>query len=395
MLSSCGRVARTCCVGAGGLNILPQKSWNVYGRENRLKVARDEAKHAEEERVRIEKQRQVPTHMQQRVLHPCVFVLSARGVNVQAEGEVRQRYLLLQAQRKAGVPAVEAEAALADAQATALDMVRADATGAAPAAGEGGAAVVAASQGGSLLQHINFFQEHEARDQHPEARPSSNSVVRELACHCSLRRAGWQGCVLCPQVQEEKRQEKRRRGDEATQTSDARFDERFALAHGLIGRAAQPWYARRGSTLPREGALDAGGPGSAPLLPFSDGLLLTQGPPCAAAGAPQLERPTDAKGVRRKHKHKRRREAEAGDAAHKGLDKRLEKGAAAYVAQKTARLAALREERQQREAAEAARARALLFASQEQAGAARGGKRYHGAFRAPLPRRVQAAGHAP
>ena len=64
-------LAITCCVGAGGLNILPQKSWNVYGRENRLKVARDEAKHAEEERVRLEKQRQVQHSSQQQVVHPC------------------------------------------------------------------------------------------------------------------------------------------------------------------------------------------------------------------------------------------------------------------------------------------------------------------------------------
>ena len=115
-----------------------------------------------------------------------MFVLSARALDVQADGEVRRRYLLLQAQRKAGVPAAEAEAALADAQAAALDTARADATGAAPAAGEGGAAVVAASQNGGLLQHINFFQEHEARDQHPEARHSLNSPVCQAACHCSV-----------------------------------------------------------------------------------------------------------------------------------------------------------------------------------------------------------------
>ncbi len=48
--------------GHGGLNILPQKSWNVYGRENRLKVARDEAQHAEEEKIRMEKQREVNLH---------------------------------------------------------------------------------------------------------------------------------------------------------------------------------------------------------------------------------------------------------------------------------------------------------------------------------------------
>lgn len=51
--------------GHGGLNILPQKSWNVYGRENRLKVARDEAQHAEEEKARMEKQREVCKYCEQ------------------------------------------------------------------------------------------------------------------------------------------------------------------------------------------------------------------------------------------------------------------------------------------------------------------------------------------
>mmetsp|Transcript_2791 Transcript_2791/g.4235 ORF Transcript_2791/g.4235 Transcript_2791/m.4235 type:complete len:267 (-) Transcript_2791:881-1681(-) len=35
--------------GHGGLNILPQKSWNVYNRDCREKVAKDERKHREEE----------------------------------------------------------------------------------------------------------------------------------------------------------------------------------------------------------------------------------------------------------------------------------------------------------------------------------------------------------
>lgn len=49
----------------------------------------------------------------------------------------------------------------------------------------------------------------------------------------------------------EARKEARRRGNADTQTSDARFDERFQLGHGLSGPAGQPWYAQR-----RPGLLD-------------------------------------------------------------------------------------------------------------------------------------------
>lgn len=42
--------------GHGGLNILPQKKWNVYGRENRLRVARDEEAAAGKEREKLEEE---------------------------------------------------------------------------------------------------------------------------------------------------------------------------------------------------------------------------------------------------------------------------------------------------------------------------------------------------
>ena len=45
-------------------------------------------------------------------------------------------------------------------------------------------------------------------------------------------------------VQAEQKDERRRRGDAATQTSDARFDERFQMAHGLLGEAGRPWYVK-------------------------------------------------------------------------------------------------------------------------------------------------------
>ena len=37
--------------GHGGLNILPQKSWNVYGQRNRQKVAENEAERDAKEAV--------------------------------------------------------------------------------------------------------------------------------------------------------------------------------------------------------------------------------------------------------------------------------------------------------------------------------------------------------
>lgn len=43
--------------GHGGLNILPQKTWNVYGRDNRLRVARDEQAAAEKDEIAAEEQR--------------------------------------------------------------------------------------------------------------------------------------------------------------------------------------------------------------------------------------------------------------------------------------------------------------------------------------------------
>lgn len=53
----------------------------------------------------------------------------------------------------------------------------------------------------------------------------------------------------------------RRRGDVKTQTSDAKFDEKFQFAHGLRGKEAQPWYAR---PPPPQGAAPVGsGPSEA------------------------------------------------------------------------------------------------------------------------------------
>lgn len=72
-------------------------------------------------------------------------------------------------------------------------------------------------------------------------------------------------------AQSERKDERRRRGDEKTQTSDARFDERFQLAHGL-GARNQPWYAQQGSTLPSEADRCAAPRHGTPLLCISHHL---------------------------------------------------------------------------------------------------------------------------
>lgn len=40
--------------GHGGLNILPQKKWNVYNRDNREKVEKDKRKAEEKRQAQVE-----------------------------------------------------------------------------------------------------------------------------------------------------------------------------------------------------------------------------------------------------------------------------------------------------------------------------------------------------
>lgn len=61
--------------------------------------------------------------------------------------------------------------------------------------------------------------------------------------------------IFCTaQKLEEAKREARRRGDKKTQTSDAKFDEKFQVGHGLSGEANKPWYAKSSSMLQPEEA---------------------------------------------------------------------------------------------------------------------------------------------
>lgn len=84
----------------------------------------------------------------------------------------------------------------------------------------------------------------------PEAPQSAYNPICNLilgGIPCSPRypaESSFNSVIPSAQVAEEARKELRRRGDTATQTSDARFDERFQLGYGLGSGSAQPWYAQ-------------------------------------------------------------------------------------------------------------------------------------------------------
>eukprot|EP00192_Tetraselmis_astigmatica_P021435 CAMPEP_0117655072 /NCGR_PEP_ID=MMETSP0804-20121206/4083_1 /TAXON_ID=1074897 /ORGANISM="Tetraselmis astigmatica, Strain CCMP880" /LENGTH=264 /DNA_ID=CAMNT_0005461397 /DNA_START=423 /DNA_END=1217 /DNA_ORIENTATION=+ len=151
--------------GHGGLNILPQKSWNVYGRDNRERVARDEAKHAAE-------------------------LQAEEAKELQAQRDKRREKLLARAQ---GVPELpEGPAGMPGRQEDQAD-----------------ASTVVA------IGHVNFWQEDEVK-------------------------AGAQDW----RAEAVKAEETKKRGDPSRQTSDARFDASFQLAHGLQCAASSAWYVR-------------------------------------------------------------------------------------------------------------------------------------------------------
>lgn len=183
--------------GHGGLNILPQKSWNVYGRENRLKVSRDEAKFEEESKLKRER-------------------------HIQAEREARRAALLQRARHK------QAEHQTSDIYSSHPTSAQQEEGQHLPT-NEHSHAVMQAIEPvapqaelrlqhgkGQLLKHINFWHEDEVKMAHPE-------------------------------VQAEKKMEQQRRGNKDTQTSDAKFDEQFKLGHQM---SSQPWYSRKASPPP-------------------------------------------------------------------------------------------------------------------------------------------------
>eukprot|EP00890_Picochlorum_soloecismus_P005329 jgi/Picsp_1/5798/NSC_03157-R1_hypothetical protein CHLREDRAFT_188919 [Chlamydomonas reinhardtii] len=162
--------------GHGGLNILPQKKWNVYGRENRLKVVQDEEKYEEEKREMEEKARMAERESRYNaLLSKSVAQYSGRSVVV--------------LQGCAGASGSEARGREEDER-----------------RGEVGVDV---RGGGS--RHFNIFEMQSEDD-----------------------------CGRKKEKEKEERDNVRKRGDAATMTSDARFDQSFRFANNMQG---SPWYA--------------------------------------------------------------------------------------------------------------------------------------------------------
>ena len=140
--------------------------------------------------------------------------------------------------------------------------------GGAGGTGQGELAAGSAQQGGGKLERFNLFAEEEAlaarRKPNPEAEVraagttswaawqglrTASPVAAPLAACCASPPRPAHPCIpshpmpCCPRrlLQAEKREERRRRGDPDTQTSDARFDQQFMFAHKLHGAQAMPW----------------------------------------------------------------------------------------------------------------------------------------------------------
>ncbi|KAK9833971.1 hypothetical protein WJX84_009068, partial [Apatococcus fuscideae] len=238
--------------GHGGLNILPQKRWNVYGRDNRLKVARDEEKYNAEQKIKQD------AHTQAEQQHRRDQLLE-RARRRDPESRLADPDPAMGLPQHASGPAVQeltpdAEAAKS-LQPTASQQAG---TQLEPAKASMDLVAGSAAPGAGMLQHVNFFQDFERREAHPENK-------------------------------KEKKDEQRRRGNPETQTSDARFDAQFRLANGLYGKQNMPWYSKAGSTLPgpEEGTTIHADESAAEML-RENGLLRIGGPQPvdSAAAAP-------------------------------------------------------------------------------------------------------------
>ncbi|GAB4813031.1 hypothetical protein N2152v2_000077 [Parachlorella kessleri] len=326
--------------GHGGLNILPQKRWNVYGRENRLKVARDEEKYEEEQKEARAKHEAAEKEFRHRMLlqrareryggpdqigmaqpaasllpaaaaEPGVFSIEAGEGSIQVDhpalaslqhaGEAaaatatvdtdkgQQKQQQQKQQPEAGSAArrepgkdrsrkrsrrerrseagsggtAAATGAEVVEKPTLADLARQLQSGGA-SAGSGTATGHAEAGEGArqASQHLALGDKNGSQEVATAGTVAGQSQVGTVAAqqigdrftkekleHINLF-ADEERKAKNPEAEAEKRAERKARGNADTQTSDAKFDERFKFGYGLTGKQAAPWYAQHAATLP-------------------------------------------------------------------------------------------------------------------------------------------------
>ena len=168
--------------GHGGLNILPQKRWNVYNFENREKVEADEEAAAEKEKEQAEEQRR-------------------------RDGEARLNLLRSRARQR--LEAVEVETCKE------IDSAAVDSADLVPAA---------------PLTHVNLFADFEEAAR----RQAAGEAVDDVSCAKPDRKKG-------KEVSEKERSLKDQRSGKGEKEVE---DERYKLGYGVVGKE-KPWYSRK------------------------------------------------------------------------------------------------------------------------------------------------------
>ena len=265
--------------GHGGLNILPQKKWNVYNRDNRLKVARDEADFAEQQKHLSEKHAAAETQQRLRTLKErarqrhggaatinldehdgrsssfAVEAEKSKEERVELVGGARNKVVedkddaivvapLVKRQRREPPPPNQLHhqreqkrntrkpAASLDEHATGYLLPSTTTT--------------TRETTTDTVVDIDFphQQQHNELISKPPPPPSTEKKEEQQQRFFNLF-AEEELRARNPEKAAEERVQAARRGDPKTHTTDEKFDERFKLAYGLGGRGAPlPWYSR-------------------------------------------------------------------------------------------------------------------------------------------------------
>ncbi|KAL3678084.1 hypothetical protein R1sor_021040 [Riccia sorocarpa] len=180
--------------GHGGLNILPQKRWNVYNFENREKVKRDEEEAAREEAIRKQKARREETEFKLEKLREAANSKRRRVEQGSTSFE------------EAGNDAVVVRGTLQDEE-------------------------IEATTDSERPRHINLFSEYEAREKEGHGRVEDRTKERKSGDREKDRRREFQD--------HRDRQLEKKDGKLTGEPAD----EHYRLGYGVSSKnGKKPWY---------------------------------------------------------------------------------------------------------------------------------------------------------